>query len=220
MTGLLYAAAGDGLDAVLLLGHGAGAGQTSPFMVAFARGLSSRGIDVATFHFPYMERGRGYPDRGDKLEECYRAAMKAVLDRIGTGRRLLIGGKSLGGRIASQVVAAGGGLADDVAGIVLLGYPLHPPGKPERRRSKHLSGIVVPMLFCQGSRDAFGTPEELRQAVDGLGEGSARAKLYVVDGGDHSFTVPRRWPVSGREVLDSVMDEIAAWVAAVPPQAA
>src|ERR1700733_7963415 len=126
----------------LILGHGAGAGQTSGFMVSFATALAARGIETVTFNFSYMEQGRRLPDSKDKLEACYRAVIETV--RRKTGGKLAIGGKSMGGRIATQVAA---GDAPDVAGLVLLGYPLHPPGKPDQLRAKHLPAIKAPMLF-------------------------------------------------------------------------
>src|SRR5262249_3216296 len=150
----------------LILGHGAGAGQTSSFMVTFATELAARGIDVVTFNFFYAEHRRGAPDKNDVLEACYRAVIEAVRKHAKLRRnKLAIGGKSMGGRIASQVAASGAG---DLAGLVFLGYPLHPPGKPEQLRSKHLPNIKTPMLFIQGSRDAFGTPEELRPIIKKL----------------------------------------------------
>ena len=133
---LLYPTQGGDLSATLLLGHGAGASQTSDFIVTFAQGLSSRGIAVVTFNFPYMEQGRKYPDKGERLEECYGTAMRATRERVGTGQRLFVGGKSLGGRIASQAVAAGREDVSDISGLVFLGYPLHPPGRPEKQRSR------------------------------------------------------------------------------------
>src|ERR1700681_2951465 len=127
----------------LILGHGAGAGQSSSFMVSFATALAARGIETVTFNFLYMEQGRRLPDSKDKLEACYRAVIETVAHRKRGRGRLAIGGKSMGGRIASQVAAAG---APDVAGLVFLGYPLHPPGKKDQLRAKHLSSIKAPML--------------------------------------------------------------------------
>jgi predicted alpha/beta-hydrolase family hydrolase len=120
----------------------------------------------------------------------------------------VIGGKSMGGRIASQIAAAG---EDGVAGLVFLGYPLHPPGRPDKLRSEHLGRIRAPMLFVQGSRDAFGTPDELRAALAGA---KAAAELLVVDGGDHSFKVPKRGALSQDQVYDGVLDEIVRWLQA------
>jgi uncharacterized protein len=176
----------------LILGHGAGAGRTSGFMVSFATGLAARGIDAVTFNFLYTEQGRRVPDPNVKLEACYRAVIETVRHRkIGRGR-LAIGGKSMGGRIASQVAAGG---VPDVAGLVFLGYPLHPPGKKDQLRAKHLSDIKAPMLFVQGSRDAFGAPNELRPIIIKL---KAPANLYVVAGGDHSFKVLKSAGVNAR----------------------
>jgi predicted alpha/beta-hydrolase family hydrolase len=190
----------------LILGHGAGAGQTSGFMVSFATALAARGIDTVTFNFLYMEQGRRLPDSKDKLEACYRSVIQTVAHR-GRGR-LAIGGKSMGGRIASQVAAGG---IPDVAGLVFLGYPLHPPGKTDQLRAKHLSLIKAPMLFVQGSRDAFGTPEELRPIISKL---EAPAELYEVAGADHSLKVLKRAGVTQEETYKAVQDRIDGWLRA------
>jgi len=191
----------------LILGHGAGAGQTSDFIMSFASGLTARGVEVVTFNFLYREQGRRIPDPNDKLEACYRAVIEAVREQMNSGRdALAIGGKSMGGRIASQVAAAGIG---DLAGLVFLGYPLHPPGRPDRLRAKHLSDIKAPMLFVQGSRDAFGTPDELRPIVTPL---EPPADAYVVEGGDHSFKVRKGAGVSQEDIYRAIQDHIAAWL--------
>ena len=191
----------------LILGHGAGAGQTSDFIMSFASGLTARGIDMVTFNFLYREQGRRIPDPNDKLEACYRAVIEAVREQMKSGRdALAIGGKSMGGRIASQVAAAGIG---DLAGLVFLGYPLHPPGRPDRLRAKHLSDIKAPMLFVQGSRDAFGTPDELRPIVTPL---EPPADVYPVEGGDHSFKVRKGAGVSQEDIYRAIQDHIAAWL--------
>src|SRR5580692_7252825 len=136
---LVYPAAkAEQAGVTLILGHGAGAGQTSAFMVSFATALAARGIETITFNFSYMEQGRRLPDSKDKLEACYRAVIETVARRKGARGRLAIGGKSMGGRIGSQVAAAG---APEVAGLVLLGYPLHPPGKKDQLRDQHLPQI-------------------------------------------------------------------------------
>lgn len=193
--------------ATLILAHGAGAPQSSAFMVDFARGLARRGCQAVTFNFPYTEQGRRLPDRAPTLEACFRDVIVAIRARadLATGP-LVIGGKSMGGRIASHLAAQG--LAD-LAGLVALGYPLHPPGRPEQLRALHLARIRQPMLIVQGSRDAFGTPEELRPALAPLG---ATATLQVVEGGDHSFKVPKRGPITQEEVFERVQDEIAGWI--------
>lgn len=193
----------------LLLGHGAGANQTSGFMVRFAEGLAARGIDVVTFNFLYTELGRGAPDRKDKLEACYRAAIAAATNhRKLKANRLMIGGKSMGGRIASQVAAQG---VEGLAGLVFLGYPLHPPGKPEQLRIEHLPQVHAPMLFVQGARDPFGTTDDLQPIIKRL---KRRATLYAIDGGDHSFKVPKRGHPSQEQVYETALDEIVRWVQA------
>jgi predicted alpha/beta-hydrolase family hydrolase len=192
----------------LILGHGAGAGQTSGFMVSFATALAARGIETVTFNFAYMEQGRRLPDSKEKLEACYRAVIEAVARRKGARGRLAIGGKSMGGRIASQVAAAG---APEVAGLVLLGYPLHPPGKKDQLRDKHLAEIEAPMLFVQGSRDAFGTPPELQPILKKL---KVRAELYEVAGGDHSFKVLKSAGVPQEDVYNAIQDRIDQWLRA------
>ena len=150
---------------------------------------------------------RRLPDPNDQLEACYRVVIESIRKHPMIDRdKLAIGGKSMGGRIASQVAASG---VDDLAGLVFLGYPLHPPGKPDQLRAKHLPDIKAPMLFVQGSRDAFGTSEEL-QAI--IGKLPAPAKLYTVEAGDHSFKVPKRAGVPQEEVYRSVLDEIARWL--------
>lgn len=195
--------------AVLVLGHGAGADQRSPFMVAFASGLSSRGIHVVTFNFPYMEQGRSTPDAAPKLEACFRSAIRAArqIPELAAGR-LFIGGKSLGGRIASLLAASPQPISD-VAGLICLGYPLHPPNRPEKLRTEHLERIKVPVFIAQGARDAFGSPEELKPVLAPL---KAPTRLLVVEGGDHSFTVPKKWPKSQEQVYADVQDEVASFV--------
>jgi uncharacterized protein len=213
VTALAYRAAPRGHAGVtLILAHGAGANQASSFMVRFATSLAARGLDTVTFNFVYTEQRRRLPDRNDKLEHCYRTVIEAVRggkfhDHAGRPK-LVIGGKSMGGRIASQVAAAG---QEGVAGLVFLGYPLHPPGRPDKLRSKHLPDIGAPMLFVQGSRDAFGTPEELRAILGGLG---VAADICVVEDGDHSFKVPKRSAAPQDQVYEFVLDEIVRWLRA------
>ena len=208
VTALLYAAPKkERAGVTIILGHGAGVNQLSSFMRLFASGLAQRGFDTMTFNFVYMEQGRRAPDPKPKLESCYRAVIQAAHDyKKLKENRVVIGGKSMGGRIASQVVAES---RDDVAAVVLLGYPLHPPGKPEQLRDKHLKDIRVPMLFVQGSRDAFGTSEEIRAVIKNH---HLPATLYVIDGGDHSFKVPKSSGLPQQQVYENMMDEISRWL--------
>jgi predicted alpha/beta-hydrolase family hydrolase len=196
----------DSAGAALLVGHGAGAGQNSPFMVRTAEGLASRGISAATFDFPYMTAGRSVPDRAPVLEQAWRDAVARARDEL-QGLPLFIGGKSMGGRIASHLASQG---VDGVSGLVFLGYPLHPPGKPAQRRDAHLPAIRQPMLFVQGSRDPFGTTEEIRALLPSL----PRATLHEVAAGDHSFKVSGRGAPKPDEVLAAILDVVKNWMLA------
>jgi uncharacterized protein len=211
VTALAYRAASHHrTDVVVILAHGAGASQTTSFMVRFATSLAARGIDTLTFNFLYTEQRRRVPDRNDKLEGCYRAVIEVVrsgaLHDDAPRRKLVIGGKSMGGRIASQVAARD---QEGIAGLVFLGYPLHPPGRPDQLRSKHLPDIRAPMLFIQGARDAFGTPEELRHVFRGL---ETAPDLCVVEDGDHSFKVPKRSAMAQEQVHEFVLDATVRWL--------
>jgi uncharacterized protein len=213
ISALVYGAPADA-DVSLILGHGAGAGQNSAFMVKFATALAARGIETVTFNFAYAEAGRRVPDRNDRLEAAWRRVIAAYRNgELGAqARRLAIGGKSMGGRIASQVAAtesASGG--DGIAGLVFLGYPLHPPGRPDKLRSGHLPQIRAPMLFVQGSRDTFGTPEELEPIIETL---RAAAELCVIADGDHSFKVRKTAPLSQAAVFDFILDAVERWLRA------
>jgi len=177
----------EGAARTLILAHGAGQGMDSPFMAAFAEGLAARGdgiggLRVIRFEFPYMQEARRQgasrpPDREPVLLECWRRVI-AQVEAGGCARGLLvIGGKSLGGRMASMIADEQG-----VAGLVCLGYPFHPPGKPERLRTAHLETLRTPTLICQGARDPFGQPAE----VAGYALSPAIRFCWLADGG-HSF---------------------------------
>lgn len=206
VTALLYPAAKkDRARVTIILGHGAGADQLSGFMRMAATGLAARGFDVMTFNFLYKEKGKSVPDPKAKLEACYQAVIDAALkNRKLKGNKLVIGGKSMGGRIASQVAAE---QSKGVDGLVFLGYPLHPPGRPDKLRDEHLPKIQAPMLFVQGARDAFGTEDEIRAIIK---QHRLNATVYVVESGDHSFKVPRSLKPQ-QEVYEEVMDEVARW---------
>ena len=194
----------DSATAALVVGHGAGAGQNSPFMVRTAEGLAARGIAVATFDFPYMTARRSVPDRPPVLEQAWRDAIARARTEL-SGLPLFIGGKSMGGRIASQVASQG---VEGVSGLVFLGYPLHPPGKPEQRRDAHLPAIAQPMLFVQGSRDPFGTADEIRALLPAL----QHATLHEIPNGDHSFKVSGRGAPKPDQVLNGILDMVKSWI--------
>jgi uncharacterized protein len=166
---------------MLVLGHGAGSPMTAPLLEGFCRAIADLGVATLRFDFPYMRDGRRAPDRAPVLIAAYRAAFDEAVARA-DGLPVLAGGRSMGGRIASMAVAEG--MA--AAGLVFLAYPLHPPGKPERIRDAHLYDVSVPMLFVQGTRDAFARPDLLAGVLARLGE---RARLVAIDGADHGFKV-------------------------------
>ena len=180
----------------IVLAHGAGAGKDHPWMQRVVRAFAAHGIEALTFNFPYIDAGRSAPDRAPVLESHYASVWKN-LTRKATPP-FFAGGKSMGGRIASQVCAKSG-FEPAPVGLVFFGYPLHPPNQPQKRRDEHLPGITAPMLFLHGSRDPFGTPEEMQALMSGL----PRATLHLIDGGDHSLVVKRK------DAADSVERAVA-----------
>ncbi|MEC8944003.1 MAG: alpha/beta family hydrolase [Acidobacteriota bacterium] len=184
-------------DTTLILAHGAGAGMDSPVMEAFAAGLASNGVRVIRFEFPYMQQRRRTgkfrgPDRLPVLMESWRNVVA-----LAGSRRLIIGGKSMGGRIASM-------LADDVGahGLICLGYPFHPVGKPENLRTAHLAELKIPTLIVQGTRDPFGRPDEVSTY-----QLSPAIKILWLEDGDHSFKPTK---ASGRTLEQNIAEAIVA----------
>jgi uncharacterized protein len=206
VTALIYRAAEPRLETALILAHGAGAGQQSTFMTSFATAFAELGVDAITFNFLYTEQRRRIPDRRPALEACYASVIQAVKSELGGTMPLFIGGKSMGGRIATHVAADG--LAESPQGIVLLGYPLHPPGRPNERRDAHLPDVRCPMLFVQGSRDTFGTPAELAPVLARM---SPAPDIHVVEGGDHSFKVSRN-AERQQATLREIQQIVAGWI--------
>jgi predicted alpha/beta-hydrolase family hydrolase len=197
----------DNPSATVVVAHGAGAGMEHPFLSGFSAALNGMGIATLRFNFPYREARRKFPDRPPVAIAAWRAAMAAAADQAAahndTGP-LWAAGKSFGGRMASMAVAEG----MEAAGLVYLGYPLHPPGKPEKLRDEHLYGLATPMLFLQGSRDTFATREILEDVVSRVG---SNAVLQWVEGGDHSFAVAGM-KRSAADVGASVAAPVAAFV--------
>lgn len=181
----------------LVFAHGAGAGQRSDFMVRWATGLQARGVTVVTFDFGYLARGKKLPDRAPALEACFRAVVRAH-----GGPRPWLGGKSMGGRMASHLAAAG----DPVAGLVLCGYPLHPPDKPAQLRVAHLPQLRCRALIFQGERDEFGSPAELAPHFAVVQHATIRA----VPNADHTLTV--RPKAQHALVEATLLDEAARFV--------
>ncbi len=194
----------------VVLAHGAGNDMHSPFLSAVHEGIARYGYPAVKFNFPYKEYCRRAPDPTSVLEACYRRVLETVRGEPSIGsRRLVIGGKSLGGRIASHLAAGGA----DVAGLVLLGYPLHPPRQTDRLRVAHLSTIHQPMLFFSGTRDALCDLGLLRAALAQL---SAPIDLRVIEGADHSFNLPKSLGRSATEVWDEIIRGCAEWLARLP----
>ena len=194
-------------DRTIALAPGAGAGLQHEFMQFFAEGLARRGLQVVRFNFAYAEQGRRSPDRQPVLEETYRAVAAHVRETLAP-RTLILGGKSMGGRIASHIVAAG----EQADALVFLGYPLHPPGKPERIRDEHLYEITAPMLFVEGTRDPFcplATLERVRAKLD------APTNVYVVEDGDHSLKVRKSSGRSTTEAWSAAVAAIDDWTGAL-----
>jgi predicted alpha/beta-hydrolase family hydrolase len=200
----IYPAAGDQAP-LLLLAHGAGAGERHPWMKRVATGLATRGVTTTTFDFGYMAARRKVPDPPAVLEAAFRDAYQTLLVLQGRSDGVFVGGKSMGGRIASQVVARGD-LVPPPAGLVCFGYPLHPPGKPQQRRDGHLPSIHVPVLLVHGSADPFGTADEMTALAATL-----HATLHLVEGGDHSLVAGKRADPHGR-LLEEALDAAASWI--------
>jgi predicted alpha/beta-hydrolase family hydrolase len=191
---------------MLVLAHGAGAGMSHAFMEALAEELA--GVQVATlrYQFPYMEEGRGAPDRPKVLTATVAAAVRAAKEAA-PGLPLVAGGKSMGGRMSSQ--AAADGLLDGARGLVFFGFPLHPPKQPGTKRAEHLYKVPMPMLFLQGTRDALADLKLLRPICKEL---EPRATLHVVETADHSFHVLKKSGRSDEEVLRELATRTTEWV--------
>jgi predicted alpha/beta-hydrolase family hydrolase len=195
----------DNPSATVVVAHGAGAGMEHPFLRGFTSALNELGTATLRFNFPYREAGRKFPDRPPVAIATWRTAMAVAAERAAThddAGPIWAAGKSFGGRMASMAVADG----MEAAGLVYLGYPLHPPGKPDKLRDEHLYGLTTPMLFLQGSRDTFATAEILAGVVSRIG---TNAVLQWMEGGDHSFVV-----AGLKRTADEVGASLAAPVAA------
>ena len=192
--------------ACYVFAHGAGAGMNHAFMNAVARGLAERGIATLRFQFPYMEQGSKRPDPPAVAQAAIRAAVHAAAARL-PGVPLFAGGKSYGGRMTSQAQVAEP--LPEVRGLVFVGFPLHPAGKPSVERAEHLVQVRLPMLFLQGTRDSLADLELIRQTTTTLG---ARATLHVVEGADHSFHVLVRSGRTDEQVLQELLDVMARWM--------
>ena len=193
----------------LIIAHGAGGPMHSPFIRYFHTELAKQGFITVKFNFPYMEANRKVPDRTEVLEGSYRAVIEQAKQNKQDPDRFFIGGKSMGGRIASQVAAMDG---VDVDGLFFLGYPLHPPGKTEQLRDAHLYRITRPMIFLSGTRDSFARKQLLEEVVAKLGP---NAQLHWIENGDHSFRRPDE-KITGKEGTHEALAALVGWLKSVP----
>ena len=199
----------DGARLLYVLAHGAGAGMRHPFLETVAQLLGERGVGTLRYQFPYMERRASRPDPPAVAAVAVRAAV-AEAGRVAPGLPLVAGGKSFGGRMTSTAQAEA--RLPGVRGLVCLGFPLHPPGRPGDSRAEHLAQVHVPMLFLQGERDDFADPTLLKPVIKRLG---ARATLHLVEGGDHSFHVLKRSGRTDVDVMSELVDAIVKWAAEI-----
>ena len=195
-------------DTALVLFHGAGGNRRTHLLLTIADAVAKAGHRVVLANFPYSEEGRRAPDKPEVLEATVGAVATHVEKELGA-RRVVLGGKSMGGRIASQAVAKG----RPAAGLVFLGYPLHAPGKTEPLRDTHFPSIRVPMLFLQGTRDDFARWELIEPLAQRL---APLATLHRVEGGDHSFKVLKKSGRAAAEVESEIVSAITRWLAALP----
>jgi predicted alpha/beta-hydrolase family hydrolase len=196
----------DNARACLVLAHGAGAGMAHPFMEAVATGLAEHGIATLRYQFPYMEKGSKRPDAPAVAHAAVRAAVGEAARRC-PELPLIAGGKSFGGRMTSQAQALAP--LPGVRGLVFLGFPLHPAGKPSTERAAHLADVKIPMLFLQGTRDELADISLLKPVIERLGQ---LASLHVVRDSDHSLHVPARSGRNNADVMAEVLDTVAAWI--------
>ena len=195
--------------ALYVLAHGAGAGMRHPFLEVLSQQLAERSIATLRYQFPYMEQRARRPDPPAVAAATVRAVV-AEAARVAPGLPLVAGGKSFGGRMTSTAQAEAP--LPGVRGLVFLGFPLHPPGRPGDARAEHLAQVQIPMLFLEGTRDDFADLTLLRPVVTRLG---ARATLHLVEGGDHSFHVPKRSGRTDADVMGELAEAIVGWTAGI-----
>lgn len=193
-------------QACYVFAHGAGAGMDHAFMAALSAGLVQRGIATLRFQFPFMEQGSKRPDSPAVAQAAVRAAVQEAAARL-PNVPVFAGGKSFGGRMTSQAQAAQA--LPQLRGIVFVGFPLHPAGKPSLTRASHLADVTLPMLFLQGTRDELAQLDLVRDTAAKIGQ---RATLHIVEGADHAFHVLVRSGRNDAQVRDELLDTMAAWM--------
>ncbi len=209
LTDFAYQGPKRGADRAVLLAHGAGADMNAATLTTVADALAAAKIPSLRFNFPYRAAGRRAPDRAPVLEAAVGEAVAELSRRTKLPpERLVLGGRSMGGRICSMVAADTGAL-----GLVLLGYPLHPPGRPTQLRVEHFARLRMPALFVSGTRDAFGTPAELKQHAKKV---KGRVSFHWVETGDHGFKPLKSSGFTVADVLDDVAAAVVDFVARLP----
>jgi uncharacterized protein len=203
-TSAVFEDADGGSDAVFVCAHGAGGNMNDRGVVQLANALTKRGLGVVRFNFLYKEKKSGRPDPMPRLKDCMSAVVAKTREEVAP-RRLIIGGRSMGGRTASMLAAEG----FNCDGLLLLAYPLHPPGKPEQLRDAHLPAIKVPVVCFNGTRDPFCTPALMDEVLEKV---TTTWEMHWVDGADHSFHVPKSSGRTDGQVLDEIADTAMNWV--------
>ena len=192
--------------ACYVMAHGAGAGMRHAFLEAAAGALAARDIATLRYQFPYMEAGKGRTDSPAVAMEAVRAAIGVAAGEL-PGVPLFAGGKSFGGRMTSELASRE--VPPGLLGLAFLGFPLHPPKKPDVKRATHLYQVRIPMLFLQGTRDDLAEMGRMRSVCADLG---ALATLHEVEGADHSFHVLKRSGRTDAQVLDELCDTMRQWM--------
>jgi uncharacterized protein len=209
MNDVAYQGPKRGADRAVLLAHGAGADMHAAALTTVADALATAKISSLRFNFPYKAAGRRGPDRPPVLEAAVRDAVQELAARAKVPvDRIVLGGRSMGGRIGSMVAAQDGAL-----GVALLGYPLHPPGKADQLRVEHFPKLTMPVLFASGTRDAFGTPEELERYAKNI---TGRVTFHWIDTGDHGFKPLKSSGLTPAVALAGVAEAVVDFVASLP----
>jgi uncharacterized protein len=201
VTAIRTAPEGRSAGVTFVYAPGAGSNVHDPFGRYACRELAAHGVAAVRLQFPYMEDRRRAPDPTPVLEATWRAAIEQL---SAPDEKLVVGGRSMGGRIASHVVAQG----ERVDALTVFAYPLHAPGKPDQWRDAHLPSITVPVLFCSGTRDAFATPDELRSVTAKM----KRATVHELGGADHGYAVPAASGRKREDVWCEAVEVTLAWL--------
>lgn len=194
---------------VLVFAHGAGVGMNNKYMEQVSLSLAELGIATLRFNFPYMEKGKKVPDPA-KVSCAAVSAAVTKASELCPKIPLFAGGKSYGGRMTST--AASEGMLPNINGIVFFGFPLHAPGKPSNDRAEHLYKVSVPVLFLQGTRDALASLDLLKPVIKKIGK---KAELFIIEGADHSFHVPKDNKLKDSEVIEVICEEIKKWFVSI-----